>query len=392
MSAGRILVVDDDPQIRRVMRVTLTGQGYEVDDAKSGEAALEKLRDERFDLVLLDMNMAGMGGLETCRAIRDQSEIAIIMLTVRDSESDKVEALDAGADDYVTKPYNAPELLARIRAGLRRTPWTHGPSGRLTLGSVEVDFDTRHVIARGRNVRLTPKEFDLLRYLVAHANKVLPHRELLQAVWGPDYGDQIDYLRVFVKTGAIEAKPSTRCPDRTVGRLPAVFADPVRLASTDALEVTRRMDHRPSRGHYRFRQFDRRLRREHRVEGIGRGAPAGSGPPGSVHQSFQCRQPGGDGGHRRNLRRVCARSRAGDRGDSKGRRSAVPDPPSARVLERIRAARGVWDPLCGVSSARPQHPRSGRRKHQPQGAEALLQRRSRGSRRVPRFPRVRGTV
>ncbi len=210
MSAGRILVVDDDPQIRRVMRVTLTGQGYEVDDAKSGEAALEKLRDERFDLVLLDMNMAGMGGLETCRAIRDQSEIAIIMLTVRDSESDKVEALDAGADDYVTKPYNAPELLARIRAGLRRTPWTHGPSGRLTLGSVEVDFDTRHVIARGRNVRLTPKEFDLLRYLVAHANKVLPHRELLQAVWGPDYGDQVDYLRVFVNQlrKKIEAKPS----------------------------------------------------------------------------------------------------------------------------------------------------------------------------------------
>jgi two-component system, OmpR family, KDP operon response regulator KdpE len=211
VSAGRILVVDDDPQIRRVMRVTLTGQGYEVDDAKSGEAALEKLRDERFDLVLLDMNMAGMGGLETCRAIRDQSEIAIIMLTVRDSESDKVEALDAGADDYVTKPYNAPELLARIRAGLRRTPWTHGPSGRLTLGSVEVDFDTRHVIARGRNVRLTPKEFDLLRYLVAHANKVLPHRELLQAVWGPDYGDQVDYLRVFVNQlrKKIEAKPST---------------------------------------------------------------------------------------------------------------------------------------------------------------------------------------
>jgi two-component system KDP operon response regulator KdpE len=211
VSAGRILVVDDDPQIRRVMRVTLTGQGYEVDDAKSGEAALEKLRDERFDLVLLDMNMAGMGGLETCRAIRDQSEIAIIVLTVRDSESDKVEALDAGADDYVTKPYNAPELLARIRAGLRRTPWTHGPSGRLTLGSVEVDFDTRHVIARGRNVRLTPKEFDLLRYLVAHANKVLPHRELLQAVWGPDYGDQVDYLRVFVNQlrKKIEAKPST---------------------------------------------------------------------------------------------------------------------------------------------------------------------------------------
>jgi two-component system, OmpR family, KDP operon response regulator KdpE len=211
VSAGRILVVDDDPQIRRVMRVTLTGHSYEVDDVKSGEAALEKLRDQRFDLILLDINMPGMSGLETCREIRRQSEVAIIMLTVRDTETDKVEALDAGADDYVTKPFNPPELLARIRAALRRTPSTHGPSGRLTIGRVEVDFDTRQVDARGRHVRLTPKEFELLRYLVAHANKVLSHRELLQAVWGPDYGDQVDYLRVFVNQlrKKIEAKPSS---------------------------------------------------------------------------------------------------------------------------------------------------------------------------------------
>jgi two-component system KDP operon response regulator KdpE len=210
MSAARILVVDDDPQIRRVMRVTLTGQGYEVDDARNGEAALDKLRDHRFDLVLLDMNMPGMGGLETCRAIRAGSEVAIIMLTVRDSDVDKVEALDAGADDYVTKPYNAPELLARIRAALRRTPWSHGPGGRLRFGTVEVDFDTREVTSAGRRVRLTPKEFDLLRYLVTHANKVVSHRELLQAVWGPDYGDQVDYLRVFVNQlrKKIEQTPS----------------------------------------------------------------------------------------------------------------------------------------------------------------------------------------
>src|SRR5262249_17564897 len=168
VSAGRILVVDDDPQIRRVMRVTLTGQGYEVDDVKSGEAALEKLRDERFDLVLLDMNMPGIGGLETCRAIRAQSEIAIIMLTVRDSDTDKVDALDAGADDYITKPYKAPELLARIRAALRRTPGTQGAAGSIRLGSVEVDFDRRQVTSSGRQVRLTPKEFDLLRYFYTH--------------------------------------------------------------------------------------------------------------------------------------------------------------------------------------------------------------------------------
>jgi two-component system KDP operon response regulator KdpE len=211
MSVGRILIVDDDPQIRRVMRVSLTGQGYEVDDAKGGEAALEKLRQQRFDLVLLDMNMPGMGGLEACRQIRAHSEIAIIMLTVRDDELDKVGALDAGADDYVTKPFNIQELSARIRAALRRTPSAHGPAaGRLAVGSTDVDFDTRQVTRRGKRVRLTPKEFDLLRYLVAHANKVLTHRELLQAVWGPDYGDQVDYLRVVVNQlrKKIEAKPS----------------------------------------------------------------------------------------------------------------------------------------------------------------------------------------
>jgi two-component system KDP operon response regulator KdpE len=211
MSAGRVLVVDDDPQIRRVMRMTLTGQGYEVDDAREGGAALEKLRDQRFDLVLLDMNMPGMGGLETCRTIRAQSDVAIIMLTVRDAESDKVEALDAGADDYITKPYNPSELLARIRAALRRTPSMHEPSGRVFLGSVEIDFDARQVTAPRRKVRLTPKEFELLRYMVAHANKTISHRELLQAVWGPDYGDQVDYLRVFVNQlrKKIELKPSS---------------------------------------------------------------------------------------------------------------------------------------------------------------------------------------
>ena len=212
MSAGRILVVDDDPQIRRVMRVTLTGQGYEVDDAKSGDGALEKLRAHRFDLVLLDMNMPGLSGLETCREIRGQSEIAIIMLTVRDSDDDKVAALDAGADDYITKPYNVPELLARIRAALRRTPSAHGPSGPLKIGAVEVDFDTREVHARGKRVRLTPKEFELLRYLVTHANKVVPHRELLQAVWGPDYGDQVDYLRVFVNQLRKKIEPTPSHP------------------------------------------------------------------------------------------------------------------------------------------------------------------------------------
>jgi two-component system KDP operon response regulator KdpE len=213
MSAGRILVVDDDPQIRRVMRVTLIAQGYEVNDARSGEEALEKLRREAVDLVLLDMNMPGLGGIETCRLIRADSEVAIVMLTVRDAEADQVEALDAGADDYITKPFRTQELLARIRAALRRAPAGKAAEiHQLTLGPVIVDFDARQVQSAGHRVRLTPKEFEVLRHLALHANKVVTHRELLQAVWGPDYGDEVDYLRVIMNQlrKKVEAQPS--CP------------------------------------------------------------------------------------------------------------------------------------------------------------------------------------
>jgi two-component system KDP operon response regulator KdpE len=198
LSAGRILVVDDEPQIRRIMRTTLTGAGYEVDDAKSGEGGLLKVRDFRPDLVLLDMNMPGMGGLSACRAIRADSTVAIIMLTVRNSEADKVEALDAGADDFVTKPFSMPELLARIRAALRRVPAAQSSSAKLRFGKLEIDFTARSVKNGAKTARLTPKELDLLRYLTQHAHEAVPHRELLQAVWGPDYGDQVDYLRVFI--------------------------------------------------------------------------------------------------------------------------------------------------------------------------------------------------
>jgi two-component system, OmpR family, KDP operon response regulator KdpE len=210
MSLGRILVVDDDPQIRRVMRTTLTGEGYEVEDARSGEEALEKLRAGRYELMLLDINMPGMGGIETGRQVRANSDMAIIMLTVRNTEQDKVQALDAGADDFITKPFSTPELLARIRAALRRMPSSPeaGPQN-ITLDNVEIDFQSRKLIVRGSEVRLTPKEFDLLRYLTLHPNRAIPHRELLQAVWGPDYGDEVEYLRVFVKQlrRKIEPKP-----------------------------------------------------------------------------------------------------------------------------------------------------------------------------------------
>lgn len=212
MSAGRILVVDDEPQIRRIMRTTLTGAGYEVDDAKTGEEGLLKMRDFRPDLVLLDINMPGMGGLAACREIRADPNVAIIMLTVHNTEADKVEALDAGADDFVTKPFSTPELLARIRAALRRLPVIQSSPGRLRVGSLTIDFDARTVTQEGKTSHLTPKELDLLRYLTQHTNEAVPHRELLQAVWGPDYGDQVDYLRVFIKTLRKKIEPNPEQP------------------------------------------------------------------------------------------------------------------------------------------------------------------------------------
>jgi len=185
MSTATILVVDDEPQIRRVMRTSLSTNGYAVIEARSGEEALEILRKERPDLVLLDVNMPGIGGLQTCREIRDHSDIAIIMLTVRNTENDKVLALDAGADDYVAKPFSMDELFARIRAALRRTA-SGEPVPAFVSGELEIDFERRKVLVQGQSVRLTPKEFELLRQLVASQGKPIEHRRLLQAVWGPD--------------------------------------------------------------------------------------------------------------------------------------------------------------------------------------------------------------
>jgi two-component system KDP operon response regulator KdpE len=211
MSGAKILVVDDEPQIRRMMRATLTSNGYQVDEARTGEEALEKFRVFLPDLVLLDLNMPGIGGLETCRELRDGSDVPIVILTVRDAEKEKVEALDAGADDYVCKPFGMQELLARIRAALRRSPTTteSGPLG-FASDDLEIDFDNRRVRVKDKDVRLTPKEFELLRQLVARGGKPAPHRELLQAVWGPDYGDETDYLRVFINhlRKKIEPDPS----------------------------------------------------------------------------------------------------------------------------------------------------------------------------------------
>ena len=211
MKSGIILVVDDEPQIRRVMRTALSAEGYTVVEARTGEEALEQFRSERADLVLLDMNMAGLGGLETCREIRKSSEIPIIMLTVRNSEKDKVMALDAGADDYVVKPFAAQELLARIRAALRRSPASESIPA-FESKDLRIDFERRNVTLQGRPVRLTPKEYDILRLLVARKGKAVAHRALLQGVWGPDYGDETEYLRVFINQLRKKIEPDPRHP------------------------------------------------------------------------------------------------------------------------------------------------------------------------------------
>jgi len=198
MNTATVLVVDDEPQLRRTMKATLTDLGYCVIEAKSGEEAIDRLRHETPDLILLDMNMPGIGGLETCRAIREASEVPIVVVSVRNTEQDKVQALDAGADDYVTKPFGIQELLARIRAALRRTLETAHPSIGYSDSDLQIDFDTHRVTLQGKTARLTPKELDVLKFLVAHANTPVPHRKLLQTIWGPDYGDEVEYLRVLV--------------------------------------------------------------------------------------------------------------------------------------------------------------------------------------------------
>jgi len=223
MNNATILVVDDEPQLRRAMKATLADLGYSVIEAKSGEEALQSIRQEAPDLVLLDLNMPGIGGLETCRAIRETSDVPIIILSVRNAEREKVQALDAGADDYVTKPFGIQELLARIRAAIRRVPASveSGPQ-RFADGELEIDFDARRVTLNGRSVRLTPKEFDLLRFLVSHPDKPIPHRKLLQTVWGPDYGDEVEYLRVFInqlrkKIEPVPSKPKYLLTEPWVG-------------------------------------------------------------------------------------------------------------------------------------------------------------------------------
>ncbi len=196
---SRILVVDDETQISRVLKTTLSSQGYEVKTAADGEAGLEAVTDWHPDLLITDLSMPKMNGVELCRAVREQSQIPIIVLSVREEEKNKVDALDAGADDYVTKPFGVNELLARVRANLRRVAATaEPPNTPVEAGDFYINPESRQVKVAGKEVHLTPKEFDLLTFMARHPGKVLTHRVLLNAVWGGQSVQQPEYLRVFI--------------------------------------------------------------------------------------------------------------------------------------------------------------------------------------------------
>ena len=210
---GNILVVDDEPQITRVLKTTLSSQGYGVRSAGDGQEALDEMKNWPPDLIITDLRMPSVDGLELCRRVRKDSRIPIIVLSVKGEEPIKVEALDAGADDYITKPFSVNELLARVRAALRRSKKkeeTDAPV--IAVGDFRIDVPARAVTLKNRDVHLTPKEFDLLVYLAKHPGRVLTHRALLGAVWGPNSVEQPEYLRVFVGHLRKKLEPEENSP------------------------------------------------------------------------------------------------------------------------------------------------------------------------------------
>ncbi|HWF92459.1 MAG TPA: response regulator transcription factor [Terriglobales bacterium] len=209
----KILVVDDEPQITRVLRTALSSQGYDLRVANDGETALEIVKDWTPDLIITDISMPNMDGLELSRRLRAKSQVPIIVLSVKGEERIKVQALDAGADDYVTKPFGISELLARVRANLRRVPPAEVPAGGLIeSGDFRIDLDAHVVTLRNREVKLTPKEFELLTYFARHAGKVITHRTLLTAVWGAGSSEQPEYLRVFIGQLRKKIEPDPSSP------------------------------------------------------------------------------------------------------------------------------------------------------------------------------------
>jgi two-component system, OmpR family, KDP operon response regulator KdpE len=207
-----ILVVDDEPQITRVLRTSLSAQGYDIRVANSGEMALEIMKDWSPNLIITDLSMPSIDGVQLCRQVRAVSQVPIVVLSVRDKEQQKVEALDAGADDYVTKPFGMNELLARVRANLRRVPTENEQESVIESGDFRIDTAAHKVTVRRREVRLTPKEFELLVYLARRPGKVVNHRTLLAAIWGGQSTEQVEYLRVFVGQLRKKLEPDSSSP------------------------------------------------------------------------------------------------------------------------------------------------------------------------------------
>ena len=195
-----VLIVDDERSIRVSLRTILSGLGFVIVEAARGEEALSLVRTAQFDVVLLDINMPGIGGIEVCRTMRRTApRLPIVMLTVQGSEDRKVEALDAGADDYITKPFQLRELIARLRAAVRRNKIAGEDTNVILVGDVSLDSSRHLVQKKGRAVHLTPKQFELLHFLMVNAGKPVPHSKLLRSVWGPEYGNELEYLRTFVR-------------------------------------------------------------------------------------------------------------------------------------------------------------------------------------------------
>ena len=225
---SRILVADDEPKILMFIRANLAARGYEVHVAQDGVEAVDVAARVIPDVIVLDVNMPRMDGIEACRRIREWSNMPIIMLSVRGDEVDKVRALDEGADDYVTKPFGVEELLARIRVALRRSKNASTPSPAFVAGDLEVDFSSRVVKRHGKVLKLTPTEYELLTYLVSNRGKVVSHRQILHSVWGPEYGEESEYVRVFIRQlrSKIEEDPSDPQLIRTETRVGYRFVPP----------------------------------------------------------------------------------------------------------------------------------------------------------------------
>ncbi len=207
-----ILIVDDEPNILATVAPLLRGNGYEVLSAMTGRAGLDAVDRDKPDLIVLDLGLPDLDGIDVCRQVRHTSSAPIIVLSARGAEGDKVAALDAGADDYVTKPFGAEELLARIRAALRRSDSTFVTAGPIVRGGLVIDRERFRVLRDGEEVRLTPKEFELLTYLAQHPGRVLTHRAILKAIWGPHATDQPEHLRVLVGSLRKKIEPNPSSP------------------------------------------------------------------------------------------------------------------------------------------------------------------------------------